>query len=244
MQGQNVIGQPSANGLIDIKRDLLNSLSPDYLSGIKNSSIQKIIMRRRSKEQDKQTMHAHKNSATVVPPLASGLTPLNRPSFNFYEDINNIENKQFIETERGLDIRRAITPADMPNQVHTSVGKMGNFTQQDQTQKYDIHINVSGSGMDDEASGDNDHEKGMPMFYESRDYGIKTVTIDKLSQKDHDDLDHSNVGVKQRFNLEDDSLDKDKFGDYVRQNAGLKPKTSISTYDAEFQKKLDEELLD
>jgi hypothetical protein len=50
-----------------------------------------------------------------VLPVLPGLSPLNRPSFNFYDDINNDENRQFIETERGQDFRRGITPADIAN---------------------------------------------------------------------------------------------------------------------------------
>ncbi|MFN9903596.1 MAG: hypothetical protein ACK55Z_33435, partial [bacterium] len=60
----------------------------------------------------------------------------------------------------------------------------------------------------------------MPMFYESRDYGIKGVTIDKLSPKNQNFQGRPNDN--RPFNLDEDSLDKDKFGDYVRQNAGLK----------------------
>jgi hypothetical protein len=56
----------------------------------------------------------------------------------------------------------------------------------------------------------------MPMFYESRDYGMKGVTIDKLSPKDHHLEDEEEVATRPPFNLEDDSLDKDKFGEFVR----------------------------
>jgi hypothetical protein len=180
----------------------------------------------------------HKNSQTVLPVLP-GLSPLNRPSFNFYDDINNGENRQFIETERGQDFRRGITPADIANQVLTSQGKIGNNTQADQTQKYDIQLNGSASGIEGDGSDDGGHEKGMPMFFESRDYGVKGVTIDKLSPKDPRMEDEEEGASRPPFNLEDDSLDKDKFSEFVRQNAGLNPNTSISTYNRELEKQLD-----
>jgi len=81
------------------------------------------------------------------------------------------------------------------------------------------------------------------MFFESRDYGVKGVTIDKLSPKDPRMENEEEVGNRPLFNLEDDSLDKEKFGEFVRQNAGLKPNTSISTYNHELEKQLDQELL-
>jgi hypothetical protein len=90
---------------------------------------------------------------------------------------------------------------------------MGNYTQIDQTQKYDIQLNASGIDADD--SDDGGHEKGMPMFFESRDYGVKGVTIDKLSPKDNRAEDEEEVATTPPFNLEDDSLDKDKFGEFV-----------------------------
>jgi hypothetical protein len=83
----------------------------------------------------------------------------------------------------------------------------------------------------------------MPMFFESRDYGVKGVTIDKLSPKDPRIEDEEDVGNRPLFNLEDDSLDKEKFGEFVRKNAGLKPNTSISTNNRELEKHLDQELL-
>lgn len=56
----------------------------------------------------------------------------------------------------------------------------------------------------------------MPMFFESRDYGVKGVTIDKLSPKDNRAEDEEEGATTPPFNLEDDSLDKDKFGEFVR----------------------------
>jgi len=107
--------------------------------------------------------------------------------------------------------------------LNTSQDRVGNFSQIDQTQKYEIQID--GSDRNSEML-----EKGMPMFYESRDYGFKTVTIDKLSQKDQTEEGQQESPP---FNLEDDSLNKNKFGEFIRQNAGLKVQTSISTYDRE-----------
>lgn len=50
----NVINEPLLDlKTMHIKRDLMNSLSPDYALTLKNSNLQKIIMRRRSKETDR-----------------------------------------------------------------------------------------------------------------------------------------------------------------------------------------------
>ena len=116
---------------------------------------------------------------------------------------------------------------------------MGNNTQDDQTQKYDIQLNGSASGIEGDGSDEGGHEKGMPMFFESRDYGVKVVTIDKLSPKDPRMEDEEEGATRPPFNLEDDSLDKDKFSEFVRQNAGLNHNTSISTYNRELEKQLD-----
>jgi hypothetical protein len=75
------------------------------------------------------------------------------------------------------------------------------------------------------------------MFYESRDYGIKGVTIDKLSPKG--DRADERGNDRPPFSLNDDSLDKDKFDEYVRQNAGLKIPNNISSINNDLEKQLD-----